>query len=40
MKKWNILTLCLAFGFSQSLMHQLHFGVKGGLNYNSNSLKS
>ena len=34
-----ILTLCLAFAFSQTSTAQIHFGVKGGLNYNSNSIK-
>lgn len=31
--------MCLAFGFSQMSNAQVAFGVKGGLNYNSNSIK-
>ena len=31
--------MCLAFGFSQISNAQIAFGVKGGLNYNSNSIK-
>jgi hypothetical protein len=34
-----ILILCLTFGFSQMSNAQLGFGIKGGLNYNSNSIK-
>ncbi|KGL63599.1 hypothetical protein PHEL85_0636 [Polaribacter sp. Hel1_85] len=34
-----ILILCLAFGFSQISNAQVAFGLKGGLNYNSNSIK-
>jgi hypothetical protein len=34
-----ILILCLTFGFSQMSNAQVAFGVKGGLNYNSNSVK-
>ena len=29
----------MAFGFSQISNAQINFGVKGGLNYNSNSIK-
>ena len=39
MMKKVILIMCLAFGFSQISNAQLAFGVKGGLNYNSNSVK-
>ncbi len=35
-----ILVICLAFGFSQISNAQINFGVKGGLNYNSNSIKN
>ncbi|MFK8060985.1 MAG: porin family protein [Polaribacter sp.] len=35
-----ILILCLAFGFSQISNSQIAFGVKGGINYNSNSIKN
>jgi len=31
--------MCLAFGFSQISNAQIAFGLKGGLNYNSNSIK-
>lgn len=34
-----ILILCLTLGLSQASNAQLDFGVKGGLNYNSNSIK-
>lgn len=34
-----ILILCLAFGFSQISNAQLNFGIKGGVNYNSNSIR-
>ena len=34
-----ILIMCLAIGFSQISNAQIAFGVKGGLNYNSNSIK-
>lgn len=34
-----ILLICLAFAFSQTSNAQLDFGVKGGINYNSNSIK-
>ena len=34
-----ILILCLTLGLSQASIAQLDFGVKGGLNYNSNSIK-
>ena len=34
-----ILTLCLIFTYTQISSAQIHFGVKGGLNYNSNSIK-
>jgi len=34
-----ILVLFLAFGFSQISTAQLQFGLKGGVNYNSNSIK-
>ncbi|ARV16804.1 porin family protein [Polaribacter sp. SA4-12] len=34
-----ILVICLAFGFSQISNAQVAFGIKGGLNYNSNSIK-
>ena len=39
MIKKIFLILCLAFGFSQIASAQIAFGVKGGLNYNSNSIK-
>ena len=39
MIKRIILILCLAFGFSQIANAQIAFGIKGGLNYNSNSIK-
>ncbi|WP_235318222.1 porin family protein [Polaribacter sp. Hel1_85] len=39
MMKKVILILCLAFGFSQISNAQVAFGLKGGLNYNSNSIK-
>ena len=31
--------MCLAFAFSQTSNSQIQFGVKGGINYNSNSIK-
>lgn len=34
-----ILLLCLTFGFSQLSNAQVAFGLKGGVNYNSNSIK-
>ncbi|PWG04358.1 porin family protein [Polaribacter aquimarinus] len=34
-----ILILCLTFGLSQIANAQVAFGVKGGINYNSNSIK-
>jgi hypothetical protein len=34
-----ILILCLVFGFSKTTNAQIDFGVKAGLNYNSNSIK-
>lgn len=34
-----ILVLCLAFGFSQISNAQFQYGLKGGINYNSNSIK-
>ncbi|TXD51744.1 MULTISPECIES: porin family protein [unclassified Polaribacter] len=34
-----ILVICLAFGCSQISSAQLDFGVKGGINYNSNSIE-
>tara|TARA_B100000795_G_scaffold127040_1_gene94718 strand:+ start:2200 stop:2802 length:603 start_codon:yes stop_codon:yes gene_type:complete len=34
-----ILILCLVFGFSQISNAQVAFGIKGGVNYNSNSIK-
>ena len=34
-----ILMMCLAFAFSQTSSAQVAFGVKGGVNYNSNSIK-
>ena len=34
-----ILCMCLAFGFSQISNAQIQFGIKGGINYNSNSIK-
>jgi hypothetical protein len=39
MIKRIFLILCLAFGFSQITNAQIAFGIKGGLNYNSNSIK-
>jgi hypothetical protein len=39
MIKRIFLILCLAFGFSQITNGQIAFGIKGGLNYNSNSIK-
>lgn len=39
MIKKIFLILCLAFGFSQIASAQIAFGIKGGLNYNSNSIK-
>lgn len=39
MIKRIILILCLAFSFGQITSAQIAFGVKGGLNYNSNSIK-
>jgi hypothetical protein len=39
MMKKIILILCLAFGFSQMSNAQVAFGIKGGINYNSNSIK-
>jgi hypothetical protein len=38
MKK-GILIMCFVFGFSQIANTQVAFGVKGGVNYNSNSIK-
>jgi hypothetical protein len=40
MMKKIILILCLAFGFSQFSNAQVAFGLKGGINYNSNSIKN
>ena len=40
MMKKVILILCLALGFSQFSNAQIAFGVKGGVNYNSNSIKN
>ena len=34
-----ILCMCLVFGLSQTSTAQIQFGVKGGINYNSNSIK-
>jgi hypothetical protein len=34
-----ILIMCLAFGFSHTSNAQIDFGLKAGLNYNSNSIK-
>lgn len=34
-----ILVLCLAFGFSQISNAQFQYGLKGGINYNSNSVE-
>lgn len=34
-----ILIICLTFAFSQTSNAQIQFGVKGGINYNSNSIK-
>ncbi|WP_088322886.1 porin family protein [Polaribacter tangerinus] len=34
-----ILLVCLAFGISQTSSAQINFGLKGGINYNSNSIK-
>ncbi|WP_439127786.1 porin family protein [Polaribacter sp.] len=34
-----ILLICLAFAFSQTSSAQVSFGLKGGINYNSNSIK-
>ncbi|MGB0880538.1 MAG: outer membrane beta-barrel protein [Polaribacter sp.] len=34
-----ILCMCFAFGVSQISNAQIQFGVKGGINYNSNSIK-
>ena len=31
--------MCLAFGFSHISNAQVDFGIKGGINYNSNSIK-
>ena len=39
MMKKVILMMCLAFAFSQTSSAQVAFGVKGGVNYNSNSIK-
>ena len=39
MMKKVILFICLTFAFSQSSSAQVAFGVKGGINYNSNSIK-
>ncbi|WP_288956128.1 porin family protein [uncultured Polaribacter sp.] len=39
MMKKVILILCLTFGLSQIANAQVAFGVKGGINYNSNSIK-
>jgi hypothetical protein len=33
-----ILLICLTFAFSQSTNAQLHFGIKGGVNYNSETI--
>ena len=35
-----ILVICLAFGINQISNAQINFGIKGGLNYNSNSIKN
>ncbi|MEE9407429.1 MAG: porin family protein [Polaribacter sp.] len=35
-----ILVMCLAFAFSQTSNAQIAFGVKAGVNYNSNSIKA
>jgi hypothetical protein len=40
MMKKIVLILCLALGFSQFSNAQIAFGVKGGVNYNSNSIKN
>ncbi len=34
-----VLVMCLAFGFTQIANAQFNFGIKGGINYNSNSIK-
>lgn len=34
-----ILCMCLVFGLSQTSNAQIQFGIKGGINYNSNSIK-
>ncbi|MDG1227994.1 MAG: outer membrane beta-barrel protein [Polaribacter sp.] len=39
MIKKILLIFCLAFGFGQTVNAQIAFGIKGGLNYNSNSIK-
>ena len=39
MKKFFLLT-CLAFAFSQTSNAQIGFGLKGGINYNSNSIEN
>lgn len=41
MKKMKkaILIVCLAFAFCQTSNAQIDFGIKGGVNYNSNSIK-
>ena len=39
MMKKIILIICLIFGFSQMSNAQVDFGIKGGVNYNSNSIK-
>ena len=39
MMKKVILMMCLAFAFSQTSSAQVAFGIKGGVNYNSNSIK-
>ena len=33
-----ILLICLSFAFGQTTNAQLHFGIKGGVNYNSESI--
>jgi hypothetical protein len=33
-----LLIICLTFAFSQTSTAQIHFGVKGGINYNSESI--
>lgn len=39
MKKFFLL-ICLAFAFSQTTNAQVSFGLKGGINYNSNSIEN